>query len=58
MRSKHTVTKFPDGTIMITGEPKFIGRFPVRSEPFKLDPEHEEILEELSAVLKAGKGNN
>jgi hypothetical protein len=58
VKSKNVVTKLPCGTIYIAGPPKFIGRFPVKSDPFTPDPEAEEMLEELQAVMKAGNTGN
>jgi hypothetical protein len=54
--SKHTVVKFPDGSIYIAGEPKFVGRLPPPLSP--LDPEAQEIFNELVAIIKAGDEHN
>lgn len=59
VKSKNVVTKLAGGAIIVVGPPKFIGRFPVKSDPFAPpDPEAEEMLEELQAVIKAGNVGN
>lgn len=56
VKSKYTVTKFPDGTVYIAGPPEFVGKLP---PPRKGDdPEIQELFELAQAVLKAGDEKN
>jgi hypothetical protein len=57
VKSKHTVTKLPGGTIYIQGEPKYVGRLPPPLDATK-DAEVLEMIEDLCAVLCAGDAKN
>lgn len=58
VKSKNIVTKLPGGTVYIVGPPKFVGRMPVKSPSAPLDPEIQEMVDELFAVVRAGDGRN
>jgi hypothetical protein len=53
IKSKLTVTKLPGGAVYIAGEPRFIGRLPVRPPDWSWedDPEFRELMEAMEAVL-------
>lgn len=58
IKSKLKITKLPGGAVHISGEPKFIGRMPIKApDVAKIlageedDPEVKEIMEAMQAVL-------
>lgn len=49
--SKYTVTKLPNGTILVMGRPHYVGELPPPPDP-KVDPEIKELLEVALATMR------